>query len=82
MMSGGSGGGAPPRVSKRLVGEIGCVSTPISAGKRGKVRILGREYAAASGEDVGRGRWVRVVSCVGRTLSVRPLNVWLGSCCC
>ena len=64
-----------------MVSEIGCVTSSIEDGN-GRVRIFGRDYAAACDESVLRGRWVRVVGARGGVLAVRPLNVWLGSCCC
>lgn len=67
--------------SHDLLGEIGCVTEPVSLGKQGIVRILGRTYFAVSRETVKRGQWVRVTDLGEDVLDVLPLNVWLGSCC-
>jgi len=71
-----------PLLASKLVGEIGCVTENISEQVNGSVRILGKSYNAVSKDDVSRGRWVRVKGVLNEALDVRPLNIWLGSCCC
>jgi len=65
-----------------VVGEVCCVTKPIRSGKAGSVRIWGSDFPAVSDNHVRRGQWVRVISHNEEALHVRPLNVWLGSCCC
>jgi membrane protein implicated in regulation of membrane protease activity len=74
--------GGVNKVLHHLVGEICCVTKPISGGRKGLVRIWGSDFPAAAEAKVARGRWVRVISHGEGVLHVVPLNVWLGSCCC
>ncbi|MBD3388974.1 MAG: hypothetical protein GF416_07805 [Candidatus Altiarchaeales archaeon] len=70
------------KILHHFVGEICCVTKPIESGKRGAVRIWGSDVPAKCKEEVRRGQWVRVISHTKEFLHVKPLNVWLGSCCC
>jgi membrane protein implicated in regulation of membrane protease activity len=76
------GGALWPHLIQHLVGEIGVVTVDISGEDVGVVRISGDSYPATSGGEVKRGRWVRVLNAVDEVLHVKPLNIWLGSCCC
>lgn len=69
-------------VVHHFIGEVCCVTSPISAEDVGRVRIWGSDFPAKADVHVARGRWVRVLSHDAGVLNVAPLNVWLGSCGC
>ena len=57
---------------EQLVGEIGEVTEPLSAGGRGMILVHGELWQAVASTGIGRGAQVRVRSVSGLTLSVEP----------
>ena len=63
-----------PTNADRIIGQRAMVLTAISPLKKGRVRVSGLDWSAASDEEISEGSVVEVLSIEGVTVKVKKIN--------
>jgi membrane-bound serine protease (ClpP class) len=62
----------PATGPEEMIGELGTVVQPLSAGSEGMIRWRGELWRAFSSQEIGEGKAVRVVRLQGLRVEVAP----------